>query len=436
MEEIRRRLGIRIPGILFPAEGTDLYKWAVIACDQFTSQPEYWEEVARIVGDAPSTLHMVYPEIYLGKEDAASRIGTIASAMERYIREGVLCALPPGVMVTCRKSADTMLTRTGIMLNVDLECYDYGEGSKSMIRATEGTIMERIPPRLAIRARADLEVPHVMMLIDDAGHTVIGPLAAYAKSRTETVYDTELMLDGGRVSAWHVSDEGALERMTTALNALLSRSAQRGEDSPILFAVGDGNHSLAAAKAHWENVKKTLSEDRRRDHPARFALCEVVNLYDEGIRLEPIHRLLFNVEAGASLAFLLRHYRDNGMQAELSIGPEIGFPGHQLQYSSAKGAGYLRIVNPASNVPADTLQSGLDALLEAFPAARIDYIHGRETLDALSGAPGCLGFRLPQMKKEGLFETVMKGGVLPRKAFSIGEAVEKRYYMECRRIRP
>lgn len=435
MEELQRRLGIRIPDILLPSGDIDLYKWAVIACDQFTSQPEYWEEVAGIVGDAPSTLHMIYPEIYLGEKDASARIDAIAAHMEQYLNEGVLTELSPGVMVICRQNADKTMTRKGIMLSVDLECYDYEEGSTSLVRATEGTIRERIPPRLRIRACAGVEVPHVMMLIDDAAHSVIEPLAAYA-SNMQPVYDTELMLGGGHVRAWHVTDNDALERMVYALDALLAHSAARKKGAPMLFAVGDGNHSLAAAKAHWENVKRTLAPDAADTHPARFALCEIVNLYDEGIRLEPIHRLLFNVDAHKSLAFLLEYYHGVGLKAQIGAADTPAEGGHTLRYSSRERSGILHIQSPAGSVAADTLQAGLDALLGVFPEARIDYIHGNEALETLSEASGSLGFLLPQIKKDVLFETVSDGGVLPRKAFSIGEANEKRFYMESKRIRP
>ena len=433
MEEVQRRLGIRIPGILLPSAGADLYKWAVIACDQFTSQPEYWEEVERIVEDAPSTLHMIYPEVYLGEEDEAQRTDAIVDAMDRYFLSGVLTEYPPGVTVTWRANAAGTLVRKGVMLSVDLECYDYGEGSTSIVRATEGTIEERIPPRLRIRSRAPVELSHVMMLIDDAGHTVIEPLYAHA-SQEPPLYDTELMMHGGRVRAWHVTDPGAIEQTLLAFDALRIGSEAQG-GAPMLFAVGDGNHSLAAAKAHWENVKRTIPPEDLSGHPARFALCEIVNLYDDGIRMEPIHRLLFHIDARACLSFLLGFYREKGMQAQLKPGETVS-AGQTLEYSSESGQGLLHIGSPASAVVADTLQAGLDALLGAFPEARIDYIHGRDALQTLAKAPGCLGFLLPQIRKDTLFTTVMNGGVLPQKAFSIGKADEKRYYMEGKRIRP
>ena len=435
MEEVQRRLGIRIPGVLLPSAGTDLYKWAVIACDQFTSQPEYWEDAARIVGDAPSTLHMIYPEVYLGEKDESQRIEVIVAAMERYLQNGVLTEYPPGVMVTWRRNASGTLVRKGVMLSVDLECYDYEEGSASIIRATEGTIRERIPPRLRIRSRAPVDLPHVMMLVDDARHTVIEPMYARA-NKAEPVYDTELMLGGGHVRAWHVTDPGEIERMLLALDALLKASEAWSPGAPMLFAVGDGNHSLAAAKANWENVKRSITKDAAGDHPARFALCEILNLYDEGIRMEPIHRLLFDVDTDKALSFLIGFYRDKGMKARLLKPGETVSAGQALEYSAQDGPGMMHIADPRNSVVADTLQAGLDALLGAFPKARIDYIHGRDALQALSKAPGCLGFLLPQIRKDTLFSTVMKGGVLPRKAFSIGEADEKRYYMEGKRIRP
>jgi hypothetical protein len=274
-----------------------------------------------------------------------------------------------------------------------------------------------------------------MMLVDDARHTVIEPMYARA-NKAEPVYETELMLGGGHVRAWHVTDPGAIELMLLALDALLKASEARSPGAPMLFAVGDGNHSLAAAKAHWENVKRSIAKDAAGDHPARFALCEILNLYDEGIRMEPIHRLLFDVDTDKALSFLIGFYRDKGMKARLLKPGETVSAGQALEYSAQDGPGMMHIADPRNSVVADTLQAGLDALLGAFPKARIDYIHGRDALEALSKAPGCLGFLLPQIRKDTLFSTVMKGGVLPRKAFSIGEADEKRYYMEGKRIRP
>lgn len=436
MQEIQSRLGISIPRVLLPTEDIDLYKWAVIACDQFTSEPAYWEKAADIVGGAPSTLSMIYPEIWLGKEDPLPRVAAIAQAMERYLEEGVLRELAPGVIVTRRENAEGTLARTGIMLAVDLECYDYHKGAQTLIRTTEGTIEERIPPRLKVRERAALEVPHVMMLIDDEGHSVIEPLCARAAD-TAPLYDTELMLDGGRVCAWHVGEGDAVAGMLRALDALYARSAGRTDGAPVLFAVGDGNHSLAAAKAHWENVKQGLDPAAAKAHPARFTLCEVVNLYDAGIRFEPIHRLLFGVDADKALAFLKEYYDGAGMGADILEENAAAAPGgHAFGFRAENKAGTLLVRAPVSPVAAETLQSGLDALHGFFPDARIDYIHGSRALNELSAAPGCLGFMLPQMDKHLLFETVARGDVLPRKAFSIGEANEKRYYMECRRIRP
>ncbi len=261
---IQRRLGIHPGGILLP-QGVDLEKWAVIACDQFTSQPEYWEDAARIVGDAPSTLHMIYPEVYLGEKDESQRIDAIVAAMERYLQNGVLREYPPGVIVTWRRNASGTLVRKGVMLSVDLECYDYEEGSASIIRATEGTIKERIPPRLRIRSRAPVDLPHVMMLVDDARHTVIEPMYARA-NKAEPVYDTELMLGGGHVRAWHVTDPGAIELMLLALDALPKASEARSPGAPMLFC-GRGRQPFAGRCEGALGKREAFDREGRRRRP-------------------------------------------------------------------------------------------------------------------------------------------------------------------------
>ena len=325
--------GLHIPKIMLPAKGTDYSKWAVVACDQFTSEPEYWDEVNSIVGDAPSTLRLMLPELYLGKPEEADMIVSIRDTMKNYLDNGVLQELPAGCILVKRTVGG--FERLGLVIATDLEAYDYSQDSQSLTRATERTVVERIPPRLRIREGAPIEMPHIMILIDDPDKTVIEPLADLAG---ETVYDADLMMNGGHVSGTFLAEE-QLEGMKDALSALYDKAVEKyGEGHVIFQAMGDGNHSLATAKANWEKVKQTLTPEEQENHPARFALCE------------------------------------------------------------------------------------------------IDYIHGTSVVESLSAREGNAGFLLPAMDKSMLFPAVAADGALPRKTFSIGEANEKRYYIESRLI--
>ena len=283
-----KELGLKIPDIMLPKEGTDYEKWSIVACDQYTSDPEYWKKAEQIVGDSPSTLRLMLPEYYLGKPDEEERIVKIRKAMADYTQEGILKTLAPGCIVV-RRSAEGR-SRLGLVICVDLDAFDYRPGAVSLIRSTEKTIVERIPPRLKIRRGAPLELPHILILIDDPDRTVIEPLE---KAGGEVVYDTDLMLGGGHITGTFIPEDkmkGALE----AMSALFDRAEEHyGQGKAMLMAMGDGNHSLATAKANWEEIKKTLPENEREDHPARYALCELENVHDEGIVFEPIHRVLF-----------------------------------------------------------------------------------------------------------------------------------------------
>jgi hypothetical protein len=446
-------IGISVPDILLPRPGTDLSRWAVVACDQFTSQPAYWEAVEAFVGDAPSTLRITFPEVYLGPDDG-SRIASIRAAMRNYV-DRQLFVLHHEMILVERTTAGPHgpQTRTGLMAAVDLEHYDYSAGSRSLVRATEGTILDRLPPRIRIREGAPLELPHVMLLIDDPDRTVIEPLAA-RRQALRTVYDVELMQGGGHVTGRALDSEatgaamaamGALARPDAfAARYGLTGSAGAGNDRPVLlFAVGDGNHSLATAKAVWERLKPTLSAAEREAHPARHALAEIVNVHDEGLLFEPIHRVLFGVqqdlleklrtELGDALRFTATPPAD--AIAIVQRGPTQ--PGaHTIAMVSPDRSGVLEFLQPTQNLPVATLQPRLDAFLAAGGASSIDYVHGTEAVLELGLEPGHLGLYLPGMAKSELFRTVILDGVLPRKTFSMGEAHEKRYYLECRRILP
>ncbi|MCL1964993.1 MAG: DUF1015 domain-containing protein [Firmicutes bacterium] len=364
------------PKALLPAPGVELAKWAVVACDQFTSQIEYWQAADRLVGDAPSTLRIVYPEAYLLRENR-DRTPEIQAAMRLYLRSGVFAAPREGFIVTERTTKSG--SRVGLMVLIDLSQYDFAPGSRSLIRPTEGTVLERVPPRVRVREAAPLESPHVMVLADDPGRTLIEPLYARRKE-FEQLYDFELMLGGGHLRGWAVEDEA---HVYAALKGLPSLKAE----DPILFAVGDGNHSLAAARQCYLDAPSERT---------RYAMVEVVNLYDPSLVFEPIHRLIEGVKKEALQA------------AAAGRGVELE-------------GGDVRAVQPF-----------LDEWLPE--GATLDYIHGEDALCALAGREGFCGIRLRPMKKETLFPSLRGGQVLPRKAFSMGDAEEKRYYMECRAI--
>ncbi|GAB4483751.1 MAG: DUF1015 domain-containing protein [Anaerolineales bacterium] len=435
-------IGVQSPQIYLPRPGIDLKKWAVVACDQYTAQPDYWQKVAEFVGEAPSTLKLIFPEVYLGAPDKSQRIAAIQSTMRRYLDEGIL--QPHEGMIYVERSADGK-TRHGMMLCLDLERYDYHRGTTSLIRPTEGTIIERIGPRVQIRQNAVLELPHILVLIDDPHQTVIEPIADQ-KSQLEKLYETELMFGGGFLEGYAL-DAAQEERVFAALEALAqpqvfaSRYGVDEETPVLLFAVGDGNHSLATAKAVWEQLKPQVGDD----HPARYALVEIENVHDAGIVFEPIHRLLFGVKKDLAQA-LLESFGENirihsvASQAEMVSRVREGQSGRQsfgmIFGGESPTFAVAEVSKPTSNLAVGTLQAFLDRFLDQRGAESIDYIHGEEALLQLSSPPNRVGFYLPAMSKHALFETVIRDGVLPRKTFSMGEAHEKRYYLEARRILP
>ena len=431
-------LGIQIPQVFLPNKGTDLTKWAVIACDQFTSQPEYWKEVERIVGDAPSTLKLTFPEVYLEQPGGEDRIKNVQSTMRKYMDEGIL--QPHEGLVYVERTVDGKMRR-GLVLALDLEAYNYNKGSSSLVRATEGTIVDRLPPRIKIREGATVELPHILVLIDDPNHTVIEPLAA-AKSKLEKLYDFDLMFDSGHLAGYAV-DTDLENQVVEALRGLADPqtfAAKYGidKDQPVLlFAMGDGNHSLATAKAIWEKIKPQVG----MDHPARYALVEIENVHDEGLEFEPIHRVLFGLKKnlfaelenyfGANFSYKTVASAEEMVKAvdSASAGAQvIGLVG------GGKDFGVIEIANPSSNLPVGTLQPFLDFFLKNGGAEKVDYVHGEDVTVKLGSQPNNAGFYLPGMDKSDLFKTVILDGALPRKTFSMGEAREKRFYMEARKI--
>ena len=442
-------IGVHVPEIMLPSRDCDLNRWSVVACDQYTSQPDYWEGVKKTAGESPSTFKLTFPEIYLKDEDRDERIRNINSTMEKYLNEGVLEPQEPGFILLDRSTGHAA-SRKGLMLALDLEKYDYNKGSQTLIRATEGTVLDRIPPRVRIREHAKIELPHIMVLIDDPGKTVIEPLFAGIDAFSK-VYDFELMKNGGHIKGWKTNDEKSIEAVAAALERLAEPSAFNekygltGDNGILLFAVGDGNHSLATAKAHWENIKAAGGARVMENHPARYALVEIVNVHDSGIVFEPIHRVLFNIDKASILDELVR-YCNNASKAgyklfssEASMHSEMetltnSKELHAIPFVLEGQFGLFTVANPVHNLEVGTLQAALDKLVKAHEEIEIDYIHGSPVVNELGSKRGNMGFYLPAMDKHDLFKTVILEGVLPRKTFSMGEADEKRFYLECRKI--
>ena len=427
------KFGFHIPEIMLPKEGTDYFKWAVVACDQYTSEPEYWEKVEEIVGDAPSTLRLMLPEIFLEKPGEAEKISEVRSAMDKYLSDGTLRKMEPGCMLLKRTAEGR--TRLGLVIATDLEAYDFNVGSTSLTRATEGTVVERIPPRLRIRGDAPIEMPHIIILIDDPDKTVIEPLVNQQK---EVIYDTDLMMDGGHITGSFIKEKD-LEGAKEALSVLFDKAEEQyGKGNVIFQAMGDGNHSLATAKTAWENIKKDLTPEEIENHPARFALCEIENIHDDGIVFEPIHRVLFAHEGltgdelvDKTVALLDENNGKAYLADSDAATPEGAF---EVPYITGTRRGKIIIEEPANKLEVGCLQNVLDVLVKEEKCCDIDYIHGTEAVEKLSTQDGNAGFMLPAMDKFMLFPAVAADGALPRKTFSMGEANEKRYYIETRYI--
>lgn len=387
--------------ILLPKD-TDLTKWSVVACDQYTSQPEYWEKAEKIVGNSPSTLNLIFPEAYLLQGD--ERIAKINAKMSEYLEKNLFCEHKNSLIYIERTIGNRV--RKGLIGAVDLEAYDYKKGSKSAIRATEGTVLERIPPRVKIRKNAPLELPHIMLLCDDTNNTIIEPLEFAEKTK---LYDFELMQNGGHLAGWELSPD-AVKSTLSAIDTLYE-SAPDG----LLFAVGDGNHSLATAKACWDECKKNLSPKDAETHPARFCLVELENIHSPALEFEPIHRVVFNCEPNALVEKLKSDCGGNDFYIECVIGTQkekIGLSAEKSQLAVGVVQGFLDDVG-----------------------AEVDYIHGEDVVLDLAKNENTLGILLPKPEKSALFASVIADGALPRKTFSMGEANEKRFYMEAKRIK-
>ncbi len=393
--------------ILLP-KNADFEKWAVIACDQFTSQPDYWADVAREVGDAPSTLHMILPEVNLPA--STEQIQKIHLTMAKYLDSGVFAAYSDA-LVYVERTLENGTVRKGLVGALDLEKYDYHPDTDAPVRATEATVQERIPPRMAVRRGAPLEMPHVLMLCDDEKQSIIEPLSK-ATDRMEKMYDFSLCAGGGRICGWLVSGE-----LLTQVKGAIAR--YEAEKTPLTYAVGDGNHSLATAKACYEELKKQDPGKDLSGHPARFALVELENIHDTAQEFAPIHRLIVNTQPEKLLLWL---------EATCTGAETCPIP-----WYAGEQQGILNLGIQPGQLPLQKLQQALDGYLAENPGD-IDYIHGDDTLQGLAKAESALGFLVPGIGKNQFFRSIVTDGILPRKTFSMGHAREKRYYLEARKI--
>ena len=400
---------VKAPHILLPRKGVDWSKYAVIACDQYTSNLEYWNSLKDEIGDKVSTFNMIYPEAYLENTNNEEYISKINQNIDRYLDNNDLVDIGE-CFILVERITSYGIRRLGLVLAVDLEDYSFEKGSNALIRASEATIVERIPPRLKIRKDADIELPHILVLFDDPHKDIVESLYKN-RDKLEKVYDFELNKDGGRIRGYKVENT---DEIIGKFHKLLVKN-----DNGLLFIVGDGNHSLATAKAHWELIKKDLTKEEQENHPARFALVEANNLYDDGIIFEPIHRVLFNV--------------DRKFEKEL----RNRVSGNYVSFTYTKEEGKKELRMP-KNAPMAYLlvQTFLDEYLKSHPDTKIDFIHDEEELLAVADKNiNSIAIAMPALTKADLFDYLAKDRVLPRKSFSMGHANEKRYYLEAKKIK-
>lgn len=418
------------PADLLVPRNCDMSKWSVVACDQYTSQPEYWKRVDAAIGDAPSSRKLILPEAFLSDGHTLEHSREVNQTMKEYLADGILECYPDALIYVERWLAGGKLRR-GLVGAIDLECYDYNGSAETIIRATEGTVLSRIPPRVAVRRDAELELAHVMLLLDDPEKRVIEHLT-YETEDMERVYDFDLMEQGGHITGYLLNEEQKAEvreLLMAADDQQLFEEKYDAKGEPILlYAVGDGNHSLATAKAVYQEKKEGSPEIDWSEHPARYAMVELVNLHDESLEFEAIHRVCFSVKPEEVLQTLIEYYPGT------HYGPGEG---HSFRYVWERGEGVITIPNPASQLTVASLQGFLDYFLtlKGVEGSYVDYVHGEDVAVELGRQPGNLAFLLPAMGKEELFRSVVHDGALPRKTFSMGEAHDKRFYLEARKIK-
>jgi hypothetical protein len=413
-----------VGNILIP-KNADMYKWCVVACDQYTSEPDYWREVNKIVGDSPSTLNLTLPEIFLEEDDVEDRIKKINKNMKKYVDDDLFKEYKDS-MIYLERTQDDGKVREGLMGIVDLEAYSYEKGSQTLIRATEKTVIERIPPRMKVRENALLELPHIMILIDDDKKDIIESLKNKV-SDSDVVYDFDLMQRGGHIKGYLLNKE-IINEINSKLETLadkdnFEKKYDVKDKGVLLFAMGDGNHSLATAKACYEKLKTTMSEEEYLNHPARYALVELVNLHSSALEFEAIHRVVFDTDVNDLIDNMYKYYNIN----------EEG-RGQKFELVTKDFDKTLYIENPKSNIVVGSIQMFLDEYLSNHKG-KIDYIHGEEVTKEFGSKENNVGIIFDAMKKEELFKTVILDGALPRKTFSMGHSYDKRFYLEARKIK-
>lgn len=434
------KFGIAVPEILLPKK-IETETWAVVACDQYTQDREYWTQAEKICAGKNSTLNLILPEVYLNDADKSERITKIKSTMTQYLRQGVF-AEAQRQMVYVERTTSYGRTRKGLVVALDLDCYEWKPFSSALVRATEATILERIPPRMEIRRNAPLETPHIMLLANDRHHILIESLGEKIKARSDSpIYSGRLMQEGGSIKGWAVKCEADLDFVNDALEKLYDECAD--EKGTFLFAVGDGNHSLATAKSVWEEHKKNLLQNGASDEeiarsPVRYALLEIVNLYDEGLTFEPIHRVIFNSDANLMIEFLQKNLggekKEIADAASLKRSVKNSTANFGFAFMENGRKKFVLLETQIKDLAVSRLQPALDEFLKTQNEASIDYIHGAQEIFALAEKSAAVGVLLPPVAKESFFKTIAERGPLPRKSFSMGEASEKRFYLECRKL--
>jgi uncharacterized protein (DUF1015 family) len=432
-------LGIKIPNILLPAQ-TGLENWSVIACDQYTQDRAYWKKAEKTAADNPSTLNMILPEVYLDDNDKEQRIKNIHTTMRQYLDSGIF-APELHTFIYLERNTSYGRTRKGLMVEIDLETYEWKPFSSALIRATEATIPERIPPRKEIRNNAPLETPHIMLLVNDPEHRLVEAAGTVIKkSGRKPVYSGKLMMNGGSITGWTIEGDTENVAVLKSLNDIADKNkAENG--STFLFAVGDGNHSLATAKAVWDDYKKTLTLDEQKTSDIRYALVEIVNIYDEGLSFEPIHRVLFGAAPEEAIEVL-----KNNLGGTVSDCKNKQLLEYRVK-NSKKTLGFIYRHNgetiyacletPVTGLAVAHFQPVIDSFIKNTNGkVTIDYIHGNTEIERLGEEDNTIGILLPPVAKDSFFATISSHGPLPRKSFSMGEADEKRFYLECRKLFP
>ena len=442
------KIGLHIPEILLPNDSVDLSKWSVVACDQYTAQPDYWNKAKDIADASPSTLNVIFPEVYLEDNDGDDRIQNINLSMQKYLDDGVLQAMSNKSFILIDRQTSQAPSRKGLVVAIDLEQYDFNKGSQTLIRATEGTIVDRLPPRIKVRQDAAIELPHIMVLIDDPERTVIEPLF---EQNPNLIYDFKLMMNSGHIKGYAINTPELIGQVASALEQLASPDTFKAKynitadkhSDVLLYAMGDGNHSLATAKAIWEKIKEDADDIASvMDNKARYALVELVNIHDDGLEFEPIHRLVFDVDPEALLAEMQKHFGEScsiqraDSEAFMKIAAKASRAEnrHIVPFNDKTGYGFIKIDNPPFTLELATLESFLNDYLEKT-GGKVDFIHGEDVMNELGVKEGNMGFFFDSISKNTLFKTIIFDGALPRKTFSMGEADEKRFYLEARKIK-